>query len=253
VHVSLFHQSLVIQSSDYLILQQPALIKHNQQQIMTEVSSTSSDFDVALLSYSSLSYSASDGIFPAPLPAPNASLLSAHVSPSPTVSHLFLSFLALVQHFQIDFLPITWHSGLLDARRGGTAQLHQMAIDLQSAFAFKRPSPLRGERAQKDLLVLSTEISVLGRAVMRGKKNVVTLEGIAWDVEGKAGQVWPVLVFEKAPWGDLMTFMQRGAGKVLGVGERLSLCADVLVAMGVLHGHRKQCIFGFAVWGECAY
>jgi hypothetical protein len=208
---------------------------------MSDIPSASSDLEAALLSYNTLSSVSSDGIsssapLPPPAPLPPS---SSSIPPSPTLPHLFLSFLALVQYLEIDFLPLTWHSALLEARRGGTAQLYQMAIDMQSAFAFKRPSPLRGERGQADLLALCTELGTLGHAALRRCKNVVTLEGVAWDVEGKTAQPWPVLVFEKAEWGDLLMFMERGAGRELGLKERLGLCADVLVAVGVLHGRCK--------------
>ncbi|KEF55588.1 uncharacterized protein A1O9_08338 [Exophiala aquamarina CBS 119918] len=124
------------------------------------------------------------GAFALPLlqrPAASDQLLGIHAS-SQTLSHLCLSFLALIQRLDIDFLPIAWHSALAGARRGGTAQLHQMAIDCQSAFAFKRFLLLRGEQGVKDWLILQTEVSVLGLPAVRGCKNIVAIEGVTWHI-----------------------------------------------------------------------
>jgi hypothetical protein len=59
---------------------------------------------------------------------------------------LFFKFLGIAQHATFDFLPISWHAILETARRGGTAEIQQMAIDVQNAFAFKRLSSERYEQ-----------------------------------------------------------------------------------------------------------
>ncbi|KIW13608.1 hypothetical protein PV08_08798 [Exophiala spinifera] len=205
---------------------------------MTE-SSVSADFEPALLSYDALSASPSEisGAFALPLlerPADSGQPLCIN-APSQTLSHLCLSFLALIQHLDVDFLPIAWHSALAGARRGGTAQLHQMAIDCQSAFAFKRLLPLRGEQGEKDWLMLQTEVSVLGQPAVLGCKNIVAIEGLTWHISRETTQPWPVLVFEKAGWGDLMSFVERGPGGEMDLSARLDLCAHVLAAVTVLH------------------
>jgi hypothetical protein len=207
---------------------------------MGELGATS-DLEAALLSYNGISSSSWGGDSKATgeIIAPS-SLQTRHVSPPPSPSHSFTSFLALVQSINVDFLPITWHSALVEARRGGTAQLQQMAVDLENAFAFKRLSPLHGEKGPQQLQALNTEVSVLGHPAVQRCENVIALEGIAWDVEHKSGQVWPVLVFQKAPYSDLMAFIRNGEGSALGFGERLELLADVLVAQAVLHENCKS-------------
>jgi len=212
-------------------------------------SSVSAEFEPALLSYDALSASPSEisGAFALPLlqrPAASGQPLCIN-APSQTLSHLCLSFLALIQHLDVDFLPIGWHSALAGARRGGTAQLHQMAIDCQSAFAFKRLLPLRGEQGEKDWLMLQTEVSVLGQPAVLGCKNIVAIEGLTWHISRETTQPWPVLVFEKAGWGDLMSFVERGPGGEMDLSARLDLCAHVLAAVTVLHETRKLIAFWY--------
>ena len=51
---------------------------------------------------------------------------------------------------------------------------------------------------------LIAEISLLAHSQIKLHNNIINVEEICWDVDSGGGEVWPVLVFEEAPYGDLM-------------------------------------------------
>jgi hypothetical protein len=156
----------------------------------------------------------------------------------------FISFLAIAKQLKVDFLPITWQLALDCIGGGATAEIRQSLINLQTSFAFKRfTSPRQAETLvdETDIFrALVAEILVLGHPSIRRHPNIVELVGICWDVIGETGKVWPVLVFEKAMYGDLENFMRqdRETGLLHWEG-RLKLCADVGRAVADMHSNSK--------------
>ena len=151
----------------------------------------------------------------------------------------FLSFLGIAQSLRIDFLPITWQPGLDSLGQGGTAKIHQALVNLQMSFAFKRlastgPAQLEAYKI-RNFRALIAEILVLSHPSIHDHPNINRLEGICWDVVSGCEKVWPVLVFEKARYGDLQTFMERAEGKILTIEERLNICADIAIAVMDMH------------------
>lgn len=148
----------------------------------------------------------------------------------------FLDFLGVAQSLKIDFLPITWQPGLEQVGEGGTAKIRQALIDIRMTFAFKRlKHPLHGEQESRNLRALVAEISILGHPAVRPHPNIITLEGICWDVIDGGEKVWPVLVFEKTSCGDLNMFMTSGPGRELNLQERLDILFDIALAIKDLH------------------
>ena len=151
-----------------------------------------------------------------------------------------LSFLSIAQNLNIDFLPISWAPALDRVDRGGTSEIRQSLVNVETAFAYKRLiySELREEKEkEKAFQALIAEISILGQEEIRRHENVVRLEGICWDIVNSTDneeKVWPVLVFEKAEMGSLKAFM-KGKGKNLGFEERVELCRDVGRGIWVMH------------------
>lgn len=151
-----------------------------------------------------------------------------------------LSFLSIAQNLNIDFLPITWGPALNKVDRGGTSDIHQSLVNVETTFAYKRLiySELQEEKEkEKAFQALIAEISILGQEEIRRHGNVVRLEGLCWDVVDSTDneeKVWPVLVFEKAEMGSLQDFM-KGKGENLGFGERVELCRDVGRGIWVMH------------------
>ena len=148
----------------------------------------------------------------------------------------FLDFLRVAQHRRIGFLPIQWQPGMKKFGKGGTAKIHQGVGNVEMTFAFKQMkrtySPI--EKAVY-LSALIAETSILGHGQIQFHNNVVNLEGISWDVDPGEGTVWPVLVFEKAPYGDINDFMTSDVGRELDIEKRLSLLTDIALAVRYLH------------------
>ena len=155
-----------------------------------------------------------------------------------------LTFLGIAQSLNIGFLPISWDVGQASIGKGGTAEISQSSVNLETAFAFKRPSSvdLALSEAKKTAIfeALAAEISVLGHRSIRGHPNINRLEGICWDIEPDGERVWPVLVFEKTQHGDLKTLMEQGAGTRLDLRDRIRLCAEVAMAVSDLHLNGEQ-------------
>ena len=146
----------------------------------------------------------------------------------------FLDFLGVAQSMRIDFLPILWQPALIG--KGGTAEIRQGIVYIEKTFAFKQmkkaQSPMEDAQC---LCALIAEVSILSRYEISRHKNIVNIEGICWDVEPGGEKVWPVLVFEKAPYGDLNKFMTFGVGGELDIEKRLGVLIDVALAIRDMH------------------
>jgi hypothetical protein len=159
----------------------------------------------------------------------------------------FISFLAIAKQLKVDFLPITWQPALDCIGRGATAEIRQSSINLQTSFAFKRfISQLQARILVDETVIfraLVAEILVLSHPSIQRHPNISGLLGICWDVIGETGKVWPVLVFEKATYGDLQIFMTQDRGiRLLHWESRLKLCADVGRAVADMHSNSTQVV-----------
>ena len=143
-----------------------------------------------------------------------------------------VTFLAVTQKLQVDIFPITWNSARELIGFGLTATVHEALINSQTSFAFKRTRQHKLNRA-RGLQALINELAVLSQ--LREHPNTVELHGICWDV--RAYDVWPVLVFEKAQFGDLSNFLKLLVGRDLFLPERLSLCVDIGTAIIYMHSN----------------
>jgi len=103
----------------------------------------------------------------------NTSTLGSHYD--------FISFLAVAQRLGMGFLPITWQQALDLLGMGGTAEIRQSLINLQRSLVFKR-NTLSTMSEESRYRTLISEVSILGHPAIRNHTNVVTLEGICWDI-----------------------------------------------------------------------
>ena len=148
----------------------------------------------------------------------------------------FLDFLGVAQSLKIGFLPISWQPALERAGEGGSAEIRQALINLQTTFAFKRlKRPRSSMEEAQNWRTLVAEISILGYHTVRNHRNIANIEGICWDVISGGEKVWPVLVFEKTRQGDLGMFMLSDEGKRLGFKERIDVLCDIALAIRDLH------------------
>jgi len=147
-----------------------------------------------------------------------------------------ITFLAVAQKMQVDILPITWQSARNMVGRGATSTIYEALINSQTSFAFKCISDDQKQKLWKtnNFQTLINEVTVLSQ--LREHPNIVELQGICWDVTAD-DEVWPVLVFEKAQFGDLYNFLKLPVGRDLSIPERLSLCVDIGTAIIDMHSH----------------
>ncbi|KAH8896841.1 kinase-like protein [Thozetella sp. PMI_491] len=155
--------------------------------------------------------------------------------------HNLVAFLAAVQRLQIRFLPITWQQRRRLIGAGGTSQVSQGLIDAETSLAFKRVSEVdKLLKAEEDIYqCVTNEITILRHPAIRDHPNITQLEGICWDVSpdnpASHWKVWPVLVFEKAPYSDLYHFVKLDIARELGINDRLKLCIDIGSALAHMH------------------
>ena len=154
----------------------------------------------------------------------------------------FLDVLGVAQRLRINFLPIRWQPALDEAGKGGTATIRQGQVNLELSFAFKQLKRTQSLIKQAQYMgALIAEISILAHYKVKLHSNIVNLQGICWDVYSGGENVWPVLVFEKAPYGDLEKFMASSDGTQLNFEKRLNILADVALAVRDLHFLRRSC------------
>ena len=182
-------------------------------------------------------------VFTAPQVASESTVASTFESRRVQSQKDFIRCLGIAQHFNVDFLPITWQPTLKVVGAGATARVHQSTLNVETDFAFKRCISSRKcfseDEERKLFRALLREIQTLSLHSIREHPNIINLAGLCWDVIPESGRVWPVLVFEKSKHGNLRAFMQNGLGRQLNFECRLRLCADIAKAIICLHENRK--------------
>ena len=153
-----------------------------------------------------------------------------------------ISFLAVAQYYELDFVSLTWEKGRGKVGLGATSEIWQSNASRRVDFAFKRTklaerSIVDGQDEEKAFNALVSEISVLRHPLIQHHQNIVNLEGICWEISSQSEKVWPVLILEKAPLGDLESFMFSEEGRATTIYERLALCGDIANAIIALHSN----------------
>jgi len=145
-----------------------------------------------------------------------------------------VAFISLVQKCNVHYLPITWQPALSKLGVGGSGLISQATLDANKSLAFKRFH--ENSDSQMDFLPLMSEVLILSQPPIRNHPNIVTLEGICWEINPRTEKAFPVLVFEKAAW-DLKHFMNVREGKDMLIDDRLKICADIGHAIMTLHAY----------------
>ena len=167
-----------------------------------------------------------------PLYVPDPSQQSAQGTDA---SYDLITFLAVIQKLRIGILPITWQPARQVIGAGASSRIKEALINHHTSFAFKCVQDNWKATGTEGTIIrtLINEILVLGHASVRKHPNIVELQGVCWDVvsDERGERVWPVLVFEKAQYGDLYNFATLPVGRDLCIAERLKLCMDVGTAI----------------------
>ncbi|KAI0193441.1 kinase-like domain-containing protein [Astrocystis sublimbata] len=173
---------------------------------------------------------------------------------SPTSCSL-ITFLSAVQDLKIEILPLQWQSTRRLVGKGGTSQISQAVVNPETSIAFKRVSEEDRLRLDDEEILgrIVSEVLVLAHEAIRGRLNILELQGVGWDVSpflrGKNPEpestvslsnteVWPVLLFEMSRYGDLGRFAASPAGRSLDHAARLNVCLQVGWALATMHSNK---------------
>ena len=146
-----------------------------------------------------------------------------------------LSFLATAQALMLEMLPLVWNQQLIGF--GATSRIHESYGNQQTSFAFKRVHDASKSSTPHSTIyrILTNEILTLCGPFSRNHPNIVQLQGICWEISCINDDAWPVLVFEKADFGDLYSFAMTPIGREMGLDKRLSLCIEMEKAIMDMH------------------
>ena len=163
-----------------------------------------------------------------------------------------IDFFNVVQKNKVDFISIDWQPGLDLVGLGGTSEIRESLINLQTSWAVKRRRfgiSYDSEELETQILPsLIAEISILSHPLFYQHRNIVQLEGVGWDAHfedydipsraetidlSKAGII-PTLIFEKTKHGDIHSFLLHSGGN-LGIDEKLNLCIEIAKAIADMH------------------
>lgn len=144
----------------------------------------------------------------------------------------FISFLSFARFHRVDFLPNKWDGNRNSLGRGATGDVKQSVVSLTTSFAFKRFINPNKETMFRELI---SEVSLLKQIPVRGHPNIVDLEGISFELDDDTGEATPVLVFKRAQFGSIRSFLETGGGRQLGFVKKLKLCSEIGSAIMALH------------------
>ncbi|KAM7213909.1 Protein kinase-like domain containing protein [Rhypophila decipiens] len=142
-----------------------------------------------------------------------------------------VNFLAAVQSAQIDFLPLSWSSSA-KVGRGGYAVINESFVHATHSYAYRRARNRGGEHDFKSAMI---ELAILSHRPIEMNDNIVTLEGICWEISPKERRMAPVFVYERMRHGDLGKFRDAEEFHALSLYEKLGLCVDIGNALLALH------------------
>ena len=172
----------------------------------------------------------------------------------PTTHYNLITLLAIAQKGGVDLLPLQ-RDPLRSIGRGGTANIGETTLRVNMSFAFKHTTlSLPGQKGTVSerlaFQALCMEVLILDQAPIREHPNIVKLDGICWEVDASRygdPEIWPVLVMEKAPCGNLQDFMTH-EGASISIVDRLRLCGEILMAIETMHQCCMQlCIFRYCI------
>jgi hypothetical protein len=153
-----------------------------------------------------------------------------------------IRLLAIANALKVEILPLTWQPALETLGQGGTGWVNQSYVNDGVSFAFKRfhrvnPDPQLTDRKFRSLQfdAMISEMVVLRCPEVYDHPNAIHLEGICWEVVRPSGEVWPVLVFQKAKLGDLRRALTLPEAKDIDLDRKIAICGEVAKALRIMH------------------
>lgn len=107
-------------------------------------------------------------------------------------------------------------------------------VNVQMSLAFKRtklsPDAYHSRSTAEDehrvYRALISELMVLEYPAIKKHPSVLELDGMCWEIPKTKSKVFPVLVFEKAPFEGPESYLLSEHGRLLNFTERHNVCAD---------------------------
>jgi serine/threonine protein kinase len=153
-----------------------------------------------------------------------------------------IRLLAIANALKVEILPLTWQPALETLGQGGTGSVNQSYVNDRVSYALKRfrrvnPNPQLTDRKFRSLQfdAMISEMVVLRYPEVYAHPNIVRLEGICWEVVRPSGEVWPVLVFQKAELGDLRRALTLPETKDIHLDMKIAICGEVAKALRIIH------------------
>ncbi|KAI4251527.1 MAG: hypothetical protein LQ352_004797 [Teloschistes flavicans] len=154
-----------------------------------------------------------------------------------------LAVLSAVQEHEVNVLPLVWYPSL-SLGQGGFALVNESPVNQHESFAFKRLK-VQGDDTDEQRQSFEgaiKELAILTDLDIAREANIVTIEGICWEVNPLNPYISPVLVFEKAHYGNLSIFRDSGRWEQVPLEGRLTIWKQIAGACRVLH--EKHIIHG---------
>jgi hypothetical protein len=168
---------------------------------------------------------------------------------SPCSRNDLISLLSLVTELGIDILQMVWEETSPILGHGGTAVVSQAAMTREEGMAFKRVGLREDELAATGLpdsdearlyRTVIAEISLLAHPPIRDHPNFIDVEAICWDINDvyKEPRLLPVIIFEKATYGDLKDYMN--SQEQFDIEGAIELFCTITKAVDFLHACRRS-------------
>lgn len=142
-----------------------------------------------------------------------------------------INFLAAVRKARVDYLPLSWSSPA-HIGRGGYAVVNESFVHATHSYAYRRAF---NRKTEQDFTSAMTELAILSHRPIEAHDNIITLEGISWEVNPKEIRIAPVFVYERMPHGDLRQFRDSQEFQALSLQDKLALCVDIGNGVLALH------------------
>jgi serine/threonine protein kinase len=150
-----------------------------------------------------------------------------------------LAFLSIAQELDVSLLPLVWYPNQVG--RGGFSILNENLVHAQLSLVFKRMSDTAKLNETRRVLNPSiTELVIAAHEDIKDHPNILSLDGICWEVTPEQERIFPVMVFEKFKHGDLYQFRNSSHWSSVGLTEKLSLMVDIIRGLHTLHSCNIQ-------------